>query len=333
MKWDSLRQRLTFSDTPAQGAFYALTQLLLGSYLLFSLLVFLLGIGWVAFTMPAVWIAAGVVTVLFCYYLVMTLTFFRSQQSGFQRYLSWLYFVLWGGLLLWGYFRLSLPGVWAGWLFAFFFTGVLPFFFCGRQWKPALGSILAWCIGTLMLLPLLVYCVFYYSLFLRYNYDDRVWCLLCPVSIQFLVALSRFPGISGWGWSVWAAVGLLFLALWYWLAALFFARLSSGKVRTLFGKGVLLWWSTGVAVFLLFTILTCFAGKEVSRRIAELEERFGRLRAKRKYIITTEKDAVRLQGNRWVGEALKLYLYYIPITIRFCGDGENEFLEQLKQKI
>ena len=67
--------------------------------------------------------------------------------------------------------------------------------------------------------------------------------------------------------------------------------------------------------------------------LRRVEERFGRLRAKRKYIITTEKDAVRLQGNRWVGEALKLYLYYIPITIRFCGDGENEFLEQLKQKI
>lgn len=67
--------------------------------------------------------------------------------------------------------------------------------------------------------------------------------------------------------------------------------------------------------------------------LRRVEERFGRLRAKRKYIITTEKDAVRLQGNRWVGEALKLYLYYIPITIRFCGDGEKEFLEQLKQKI
>uniref|UniRef100_UPI003A933411 hypothetical protein n=1 Tax=Victivallis sp. TaxID=2049020 RepID=UPI003A933411 len=110
MRWNGWWEKLFFRDAPAQGAFYALTQLLLGSYLLFSLLIFLLGIGWVTFTMPAVWIAAGVVTVLFCYYLVMTLTFFRSQQSGFQRYLSWLYFVLWAGLLLWGYFRLSLPG-------------------------------------------------------------------------------------------------------------------------------------------------------------------------------------------------------------------------------
>ena len=137
MHWNAIRKRLFFTDAPAQGAFYALTQLLLGSYLVFSLFVFLLGIGWVTITMPAVWIAAGVVTVLFCYYLVMTLTFFRSQQSGFQRYLSWLYFVLWAGLLLWGYFRLSLPGICTGWLFAFFFTGVLPLFFCGRQWKPA----------------------------------------------------------------------------------------------------------------------------------------------------------------------------------------------------
>ena len=44
--------------------------------------------------------------------------------------------------------------------------------------------------------------------------------------------------------------------------------------------------------------------------LRRVEERFGRLRAKRKYIITTEKDAVRLQGNRWVGEALK-YTYII----------------------
>ena len=270
MQWNAIRKRLFFSDAPAQGAFYALTQLLLGSYLLFSLLVFLLGIGRVTFAMSAGRIAAGaVVLLLFCYYLYMTLTFFRSQQSGFQRYLSWLYFVLWGGLLLWGYFRLSLPGVWAGWLFAFFFTGVLPLFFCARQWKPALGSLLAWCVGSLMLLLLWSY---YQTIF----FDNESLHFIPSSSTQVLVALSRFPGISGWGWSVWAAVGLLFLALWYWLTALFFARLSGVKKSSLFGKGVIVWWGAGAAAFLLFTILTCFAGKEVSLRIAELEERFGR---------------------------------------------------------
>ncbi len=264
MWWNVVRKKLFFSDAPAQGAFYALTQLLLGSYLVFSLFVFLLGIGWVAFTMPAVWIAAGVVTVLFCYYLVMTLTFFRSQQSGFLRYLSWLYFVLWAGLLLWGYFRLSLPGICTGWLFAFFFTGILPLFFCGRQWKPALGSALAWCVGTLMVLPPL-----FSGLWQVDDLCGILHCLPLPKYLDFL-------GISGWGWSVWTAAGLLILALWYWLTALFFARLSSVKKSSLFGKGVIVWWSTGVAVFLLFIILTCFAGKEVSRRIAELEKRFGR---------------------------------------------------------
>ena len=58
MRWNGWWEKLFFRDAPAQGAFYALTQLLLGSYLLFSLLIFLLGIGWVTFTMPAVWIAA-----------------------------------------------------------------------------------------------------------------------------------------------------------------------------------------------------------------------------------------------------------------------------------
>lgn len=264
MHWNAIRKRLFFTDAPAQGAFYALTQLLLGSYLVFSLFVFLLGIGWVTITMPAVWIAAGVVTVLFCYYLVMTLTFFRSQQSGLLRYLSWLYFVLWAGLLLWGYFRLSLPGICTGWLFAFFFTGVLPLFFCGRQWKPALGSALAWCVSMLMLLP---------PLFSGIRHGNDLGSTVCDLSIPKYL---DFLGISGWGWSVWTAAGLLILALWYWLTALFFARLSGVKKSSLFGKGVILWWSTGVAVFLLFIILTCFAGKEVSRRIAELEKRFGR---------------------------------------------------------
>lgn len=36
MWWNVVRKKLFFSDAPAQGAFYALTQLLLGSYLLFS---------------------------------------------------------------------------------------------------------------------------------------------------------------------------------------------------------------------------------------------------------------------------------------------------------
>lgn len=264
MHWNAIRKRLFFTDAPAQGAFYALTQLLLGSYLVFSLFVFLLGIGWVTITMPAVWIAAGVVTVLFCYYLVMTLTFFRSQQSGLLRYLSWLYFVLWAGLLLWGYFRLSLPGICTGWLFAFFFTGVLPLFFCGRQWKPVLGCVLAWSVGTLMVLPPL-----FSGLWQVDDLCGILHCLPLPKYLDFL-------GISGWGWSVWTAAGLLILALWYWLTALFFARLSGVKKSSLFGKGVIVWWSTGVAVFLLFIILTCFAGKEVSRRIAELEKRFGR---------------------------------------------------------
>lgn len=70
-----------------------------------------------------------------------------------------------------------------------------------------------------------------------------------------------------------------------------------------------------------------------SEDLRQVEERFGRLRSKRKYIITTEKDAARLLDNPWVGEALKLYLYYIPISISFCGEGEKEFIEQIKQKI
>lgn len=331
MWWNVVRKKLFFSDAPAQGAFYALTQLLLGSYLVFSLFVFLLGIGWVAFTMPAVWIAAGVVTVLFCYYLVMTLTFFRSQQSGFLRYLSWLYFVLWAGLLLWGYFRLSLPGICTGWLFAFFFTGILPLFFCGRQWKPALGSALAWCVGTLMVLPPL-----FSGLWQVDDLCGILHCLPLPKYLDFL-------GISGLGWSVWTAAGLLILALWYWLTALFFARLSSVKKSSLFGKGVIVWWSTGVAFFLLFIILTCFAGKEVSRRIAELEKRFGRpLTAEALaecYFNGRKPDAAfweRWEKNQEAASSLPFSGDYsafatIPSSVQISADGMRQWRNHFKQ--
>ena len=147
---------------------------------------------------------------------------------------------------------------------AFFFTGILPLFFCGRQWKTALGSVLAWCVSMLMLLP---------PLFSGIRHGNDLGSTVCDLSIPKYL---DFLGISGWGWSVWTAAGLLILALWYWLTALFFARLSGVKKSSLFGKGVIVWWSAGAAVFLLFIILTCFAGKEVSRRIAELEKRFGR---------------------------------------------------------
>lgn len=336
MWWNVVRKKLFFSDAPAQGAFYALTQLLLGSYLLFSLLVFLLGVGWIPLvrsnSIPTVWIAAGVIVLLlFCYYLYMTLGFFRFRPTGFWKYAGWLYFVLWTGLLCWGVFQFSLPGIWTGLLLAFFFTGALPLFFCGRQWKPALGGVLAWCVGILMLLP---------PLFSGIRHGNDLGSTVCGLSMPKYL---DFLGISGWGWSVWTAAGLLILALWYWLTALFFARLSGVKKSSLFGKGVIVWWGTGVAVFLLFSILTGFAGKEVSRRIAALEKRFGRqLTAEALaecYFNGRKPDAAfweRWEKNQEATSSLPFSGDYsafatIPSSVQISADGMRQWRNHFKQ--
>ena len=70
-----------------------------------------------------------------------------------------------------------------------------------------------------------------------------------------------------------------------------------------------------------------------SHDLRRIETAFRQITAKKKYIVTTEKDAARLQATSSLPEALKSFLYYIPITIRFLGNGENEFVKHLKQII
>lgn len=66
------------------------------------------------------------------------------------------------------------------------------------------------------------------------------------------------------------------------------------------------------------------------RDLRQVESAFKSFPAGRNFIVTTEKDAVRLQGNPFVGETLKNHLYYIPIEIRFCSEEEEKaFVEQL----
>ena len=48
-----------------------------------------------------------------------------------------------------------------------------------------------------------------------------------------------------------------------------------------------------------------------------IKERFERLEGKKKLIITTEKDATRLQHHPALAETLKPYLYILPIEIEF----------------
>lgn len=61
------------------------------------------------------------------------------------------------------------------------------------------------------------------------------------------------------------------------------------------------------------------------RDTERISDAFGRLKSARKYIITTEKDAVRLREFNNFAESMKSFFYYIPIGIDFLNDDKDEF--------
>ena len=66
-----------------------------------------------------------------------------------------------------------------------------------------------------------------------------------------------------------------------------------------------------------------------------INDKFNEDKSVNKIIITTEKDAVRLANNPYFPQALKPYIYYIPINvdfIRYLNDDFNEYLlKELKE--
>lgn len=60
---------------------------------------------------------------------------------------------------------------------------------------------------------------------------------------------------------------------------------------------------------------------------------FDQLEGTRKYIITTEKDAVRLMSCDIFPEALKRKIYYIPLSISFVREEATQFEEHLRKLI
>ncbi len=71
-----------------------------------------------------------------------------------------------------------------------------------------------------------------------------------------------------------------------------------------------------------------------SRRDMEtIQSRFDALEGRHKYIITTEKDAVRLLNNPYYPPELKPYTFYIPITVVFDHNVPDNFDESLKRLI
>lgn len=71
------------------------------------------------------------------------------------------------------------------------------------------------------------------------------------------------------------------------------------------------------------------------RDIQEIAARFKTLKAERKVIITTEKDAVRLAYNPYYPKELKPFTFYIPIDVEMVSVGANpsDFIPSLEELI
>lgn len=59
--------------------------------------------------------------------------------------------------------------------------------------------------------------------------------------------------------------------------------------------------------------------------IAAFQSAFEKLKSAEKYLVTTEKDAVRLKEFTNIAENLKRAFYYIPVGIFFLNDDKEEF--------
>lgn len=63
----------------------------------------------------------------------------------------------------------------------------------------------------------------------------------------------------------------------------------------------------------------------------DIELRFDSMPGRRKYIITTEKDAVRLANNPYYPYKLRQYTYYIPVDVEFDVNTGEDFDVALKK--
>lgn len=69
------------------------------------------------------------------------------------------------------------------------------------------------------------------------------------------------------------------------------------------------------------------------RDVEEIQARFDKLEGQRKIIVTTEKDAIRLQHNPYYPQSLKLCTYYIPIGVQMLPSDDGEFMPVLREAI
>lgn len=65
--------------------------------------------------------------------------------------------------------------------------------------------------------------------------------------------------------------------------------------------------------------------------LESIEEKFNAMKGNRKFIVTTEKDAMRLMNNPYFPHNLRKYIYYLPIEVSF--DENEQPLDQVLRQL
>ncbi|MCM1077414.1 MAG: tetraacyldisaccharide 4'-kinase [Bacteroides sp.] len=65
----------------------------------------------------------------------------------------------------------------------------------------------------------------------------------------------------------------------------------------------------------------------------EISRLYDELPGKNKFIVTTEKDAVRILNNPYFPHRLKKSIFYIPIKVEFIDRGDTDFITALEKTI
>ncbi|MBK9389645.1 MAG: tetraacyldisaccharide 4'-kinase [Bacteroidetes bacterium] len=110
---------------------------------------------------------------------------------------------------------------------------------------------------------------------------------------------------------------------------------TNPDLTKLYGAGIVL--VTGIANPLpLKDLIDSTAGEVIhlhypdhynfrEKDLQSIYEAFNRLQSPVKYVITTEKDSVRLKEFSNIAEPIKSAMFYIPVGIYFLNDDSNEF--------
>jgi tetraacyldisaccharide 4'-kinase len=66
---------------------------------------------------------------------------------------------------------------------------------------------------------------------------------------------------------------------------------------------------------------------------AYISDYFKNMQGEQKFILTTEKDSVRILNNPYFPPELREYIYYVPIKVEFLPYENKDFLTNLDKLI